>query len=218
LQQHPVKTQCEQPESVRKSHWENIYSTKGAMQVSWYAPHLQASLKLIEQTGISKMGQIIDVGGGASTLVDDLLENGYENISVLDIASKAMQISRMRLGEKAAAVTWLEADITQAELPADYFDLWHDRAVFHFLACAEERQRYVEIATRSLKSGGFLIIAPFAPDAPPRCSGLEVRRYSQEDLQSELGEAFELVDCTSDQHLTPFHTEQHFLYCCFRKQ
>jgi SAM-dependent methyltransferase len=209
--------QSRQQEGVRKSHWETIFSTKGPEQVSWYAPHLNSSLRMIEQTGINKAGWIIDVGGGASTLVDDLLEEGYRNLSVLDLSSAALAASQARLGGRAKGVNWIEADITTAELPREHFDIWHDRAVFHFFTAAVDRRQYVQRTIRSLKSGGHLIIATFAPDGPPRCSGLEVIRYGIDTLHREFGEAFELVECTGEKHTTPFNTEQQFSYFWFKK-
>jgi SAM-dependent methyltransferase len=173
---------------------------------------------MIEQTGINKTGRIIDVGGGASTLVDDLLDEGYQNLSVLDLSSSAIAASQARLGNWAKDVNWIEADITTAELPREHFDIWHDRAVFHFFTAEEDRRQYVQRAIQSLKTGGHLIIATFAPDGPPRCSGLDVIRYGGDSLQRELGEAFELVECRGEKHTTPFNTEQQFSYSWFKKQ
>jgi ubiquinone/menaquinone biosynthesis C-methylase UbiE len=204
-------------QAARKVHWENIYSNKNSRELSWYNPHLEFSLKLIERTGVSKTGQIIDAGAGTSTLVDDLLATGYEHITVLDISLKAIKTAQARLGEKAKGVNWIEADITEVALSPNQFDLWHDRAVFHFLVNANDRKRYVEAATRSLKRGGYLIVATFAPDGPPRCSGLEIKRHSTDSLQEDFGQSFELVECISETHRTPFNTEQQFLYSCFKK-
>ncbi len=200
-----------------KSHWENIYKTKASTQVSWYQEHLQTPLRLIERTGVEKTAQIIDVGSGASTLVDDLLERGFEHITVLDISSAAIDAARARLGSRADEVTWIEADITKVALPHHYYDLWHDRAVFHFLTSAEERQKYVETAKHSLKPRGHLIISTFAIEGPPKCSGLDVVRYSPQSLYDEFGIEFELIDSASEVHLTPFGTKQKFIYCYLRK-
>jgi SAM-dependent methyltransferase len=171
---------------------------------------------MIEQTGINKAGRIIDVGGGASTLVDDLLEEGYQNLSVLDISSVALASSQARLGDRANDVNWIEADITTAELPREHFDIWHDRAVFHFFTAEQDRSQYVQRAIQSLKIGGHLIVATFSLDGPPRCSGLDVIRYGVDTLQRELGEAFELVECTGEKHTTPLNTEQQFSYSWFK--
>jgi ubiquinone/menaquinone biosynthesis C-methylase UbiE len=218
MQEHSAKTQNQSLETQRKSHWENIYAMKEASQVSWYAPRLELSLQFIKQTGIDTEGQIIDVGGGASTLVDDLLEQGYENISILDIASTAMKVSQARLGSKANEVRWIQGDVTRIELPQNFFDVWHDRAVFHFLTDTQDRQRYLDLVKFSLKPGAHFIIATFAQDGPDQCSGLEVVRYSVDSLTVELGEDFELIKSLSEIHTTPLHAEQKFLYCHFNKR
>jgi SAM-dependent methyltransferase len=218
MQSYSPESDNEQPEAAKKSHWENIYSTKGARQVSWYAPHLELSLQLIKESGVSRTGQIIDVGGGASTLVDDLLEKGYEHLSVLDISLKAIQSSKARLGIKAKLVQWIEADVTQVDLPQNHFDIWHDRAVFHFLTQAGDRRRYLNLVKSSLKSRGRLIIGTFADDGPSTCSGLEVVRYSVASLRAEVGEDFEFVEGRNETHSTPFNTEQKFLYGHFKKR
>lgn len=218
MQKYSPDTENEQPEDARKLHWENIYSKKGAMQVSWYAPHLELSLKLIEQTGVSTAGQIIDVGGGDSTLVDDLMEKGYEKISILEISHTAIEISKARLGVRAKDVQWIEADVTQVELPQNHYDIWHDRAVFHFLTSAEDRRRYLDLVKASLKSGGHLIIATFAQDGPVKCSGLDVVRYTTDKIIAEVGIDFEFIESMSETHKTPSNTEQKFLYSCFRKR
>jgi ubiquinone/menaquinone biosynthesis C-methylase UbiE len=201
----------------RKLHWENIYKTKASTQVSWYREHLQMSLKLIEQSEVDNSAHIIDVGGGASTLVDDLLKRGFKNITVLDVSSAAIGIARKRLGSEAEDVKWIEADVTQATLPHNYYDVWHDRAVFHFLTGTEDRKRYVDAVKHSLKAGGNVIIATFAPDGPPRCSGLDVVRFSPDSLHEELGNDFKLMESAGEVHQTPFGTQQKFVYCHFRK-
>ena len=200
-----------------RKHWENIYTTKDATQLSWFQQHPELSFQLIEHTGIGKAGQIIDVGGGASTLVDDLLANEYENVTVLDISATALEVAQQRLGPLASKVTWREANITQAELPYSFYDIWHDRAVFHFLTNAEDRARYVKAVQHSVKTGGHVIVATFGLDGPLRCSGLEVVRYSADSLHEEFGDDFELVDTTNELHQTPFGTEQKFIYCYCRK-
>ena len=200
----------------KKPHWEHIYESRAPTQVSWYQEHARFSLEYIRKTGIQKTDAIIDVGGGASRLVDDLVADGYRQISVLDISAAALQLARERLGTYAAAVTWMEADITQADLPAQAYDLWHDRAVFHFLTQAIDRQRYVETVRHAVRVGGHIILATFAPDGPERCSGLDVVRYSPESLHHEFGADFEMVDSTRETHHTPFGTEQTFIYCYCR--
>jgi len=186
-------------------------------QVSWYQEHAQYSVQFIQKTGIQKTAAIIDIGGGASTLVDDLLVAGFQNISVLDVSVTALQIARQQLGTRAVDVSWIEADITQADLPQQAYDVWHDRAVFHFLTQAADRQRYIKTVRRSVRQGGHVIVATFAPDGPDRCSGLEVVRYSPESLHHEFGAGFEIVDSTRETHHTPFGTEQKFIYCYCRK-
>jgi SAM-dependent methyltransferase len=200
-----------------KSHWENIYEKKGATQVSWYQEHVRLSLEYIQQTGIQETAHIIDVGGGASTLVDDLVELGFEHISVLDISATALQLARERLGQHAAKVNWLEADITKADLPYRAYDVWHDRAVFHFLTEAADRARYVENVLHAVRPGGHVIVATFANDGPDRCSGLEVIRYGPKELHHEFGDSFDLVNSSHETHHTPFGTEQRFIYCYCRK-
>lgn len=200
-----------------KTHWEHIYGTKAPAQVSWYQEHPQLSLQLIQRTGVPPTARVIDAGGGASTLVDDLVTAGFQGITVLDISGAALQLARQRLGPAAAGVTWIEADITQADLPAQAYDLWHDRAVFHFLTRPADRQRYASAVRHAVRPGGHVIIATFALDGPDRCSGLETVRYSPGSLHGEFGDDFTLVHHARETHQTPFGTEQAFLYCYCRK-
>ena len=202
----------------KKTHWEHIYETKAPTRVSWYQEHARLSLEYINHTGIRKTDHIIDVGGGTSTLVDDLIADGFQQISILDVSGAALQIARQRLGGRAVHVKWIEADITQADLPEQAYDLWHDRAVFHFLAQSEDRKRYVDAVRRAVRVGGHIIVATFASDGPDHCSGLEVIRYNPESLHSEFGDEFVLVDSTNETHQTPFGTEQKFIYCYCRRQ
>ena len=200
-----------------KTHWEHIYAKKGPTQVSWYQEHAQNSLQYIRKTGIQKTDHIIDVGGGASTLVDDLIADGFQHITILDISGTALHLARERLGSRAVHVTWIEADITNTDLPSHAYDVWHDRAVFHFLIQAAERQRYIETVRHAVRPGGHVIVATFASDGPERCSGLEVMRYNPDGLHREFGEGFDLIDSTRETHHTPFGTEQRFIYCYCRK-
>lgn len=202
----------------RKSHWESIYTVKAPTEVSWYQPHAEKSLELITRTGLGKKAQVIDVGGGASTLAGDLLLLRYENITVLDIAASAIERTKGRLGDEAGKVTWLEADITEAKLPLSHYDLWHDRAVFHFLTEAKDRAAYVKRIADSLKPGGHIIIASFALDGPEKCSGLDIVRYGPDELHSEFGEQFQLIDTVRETHHTPFGTEQKFIYCYLQRR
>ncbi len=200
-----------------KTHWEQIYHTKDCEQVSWYQLHPRLSLQYIQNTGIGKTGHIIDVGGGASRLVDHLLDDGFQHVTVLDISAEALEIVQQRLGQRTGSVTWLEADITQTTLPHHTYDVWHDRAVFHFLTEPQDRQRYINDVREAVKPGGHIIVATFASDGPERCSGLEVTRYDPQSLHSEFGTDFELLDSTREEHQTPFSTEQKFIYCYCRK-
>lgn len=200
-----------------KTHWEKVYETKDPTEVSWFQEHSELSLQFIEHTNVDASVQVIDVGGGASTLVDDLLGKGYENITVLDISAAALHVAQERLGLQANAVTWLEADITQVQLPYQHYDVWHDRAVFHFLTRAADRQKYVEAVTHSVKAGGHVIVATFGVDGPSSCSGLEIVRYDPDSLHREFGDNFDLVHSSSESHSTPFGTEQKFVYCYCRK-
>jgi len=200
-----------------RTHWEEVYETKAADEVSWFQEHSETSLALIQGTGVSKSASIIDVGGGASTLVDDLLADGFQNITVLDISAAALHVAQERLGSRAASVAWLDADITAVTLPEQHFDVWHDRAVFHFLTQAGDRHKYVDAVYRSVRPGGHVIVATFAPNGPLRCSGLDVVRYSPNTLHREFGNAFELVSHRRETHETPFGTEQQFVYCYCRK-
>lgn len=194
-----------------KTHWENVYSEKSAQEMSWYQPAPAISLRLIENAGIEKTQALIDVGGGASTLVDGLLAKGYTNISVLDIADAALAAARARLGVRASGVHWVESDITQFR-PERQYALWHDRAVFHFLTTAESRQHYVDVLMQGLKPGGTLIMAAFAIGGPLRCSGLDIVQYDAEKLGTELGLPFHLLETVTEQHLTPAGKTQSFSY------
>lgn len=201
----------------RKNHWEQVYSTKRTKKLGWYEPHLQTSLKWIKGLDIALDTPIIDVGGGASTLVDDLLNAGYRTITILDISEKALSSTKARLGKKAEQITWLEGDITAVGLPTHYYGLWHDRAVFHFLTLFKQRHKYRENLLKTLMPGGHLIIGTFAPEAPSMCSGLPVQRYSLELLENTLGEKFELQHHHKELHITPGGVEQMYLYCHFRR-
>ena len=201
-----------------KQHWEKVYSDKSADAVSWFQPHAIRSLKLIQSLVVDKAAHIIDVGGGASTLVDDLLEQGYSNLSVLDLSAAALQVAKNRLGNAAAKIHWLEGDVTQLSLPENSIDLWHDRAVFHFLTTEEERRRYVGTVLKSVRPGGYVLVATFAEDGPEKCSGLPVQRYSASGLHTEFGSAFELLGHETEQHETPFGTSQSFVYCYCRRR
>lgn len=201
-----------------KDHWEKVYSTKAPDGVSWFQPHADMSMRLIRASGLDHDAAIIDVGGGASTLVDDLLDEGYRNVTVLDLSGAALAESRRRLGPRGAFVRWMEADITRAVFEPHSLDLWHDRAVFHFLTTEEDRTAYVRQVLRTLKPGGHVIMATFGSDGPVQCSGLPVMRYAPDELHAEFGEAFTMLGHEEQLHHTPFGTDQQFIYCMCRKQ
>jgi SAM-dependent methyltransferase len=200
-----------------RKHWEEVYTTKSTDAVSWYQEHAVQSLDLIRKTGVPLEASIIDVGGGASTLVDDLIAAGYSDVSVLDLSAAALAAARVRLGGNAGKVTWIEADITRVELPEYKYSVWHDRAVFHFLTGAEDRAAYVRAVLRSVKPGGHVIVATFGEEGPLQCSGLPVMRYSAESLHAEFGEPFTLMEHRSEAHQTPSGSVQQFIYCYCRK-
>lgn len=202
----------------RKQHWEQVYHSKASDSVSWFQEHADQSLRLIHNTGLDKNAAIIDVGGGAAKLVDDLVLEGYTDLTVLDLSAAALDVAKQRLGQHAHTVHWMEGDITRAEFPIHRFDIWHDRAVFHFLTDAADRHAYVERVMRSVRPGGHVIVATFAEDGPDKCSGLPVMKYQAETLHAEFGEAFLLVEHEKEAHLTPFGTVQQFVYCYCRKR
>jgi len=201
---------------MTKSHWDQVYGTKAPDAVSWYAPHLDESLDYIRRTRVAADASIIDVGGGEATLVDDLLDAGYRNVAVLDISEKALGVCRARLAEKARHVTWLAADVLEQEFPPRSIDVWHDRAVFHFLTESEQRRRYVEQVLKALKPGGYAIVGTFGPRGPTQCSGLPVARYSSDELHDEFGSPFHLLDHSTTLHTTPWGSTQQFVYCYCR--
>ncbi|MHB1052102.1 MAG: class I SAM-dependent methyltransferase [Thiobacillus sp.] len=200
----------------RQQHWEGIYSGKTAEQVSWFQPHAASSLRLIAD-GANANAHIIDVGGGASVLVDGLLNAGYRNLTVLDLAEPALAASRTRLAARAQPVRWIAGDITRVALPSAHYDVWHDRAVFHFLTDPADRARYVAQVLKSVKPGGRVIVAAFGHGGPLQCSGLDVVRYAPDTLHAEFGAAFRLLGHETEVHHTPTGKEQEFVYCyCVR--
>lgn len=197
-----------------QEHWERVYGTKAPDQVSWFRPHLETSLSLIERAIDGNLSaSIVDVGGGASTLVDDLLDRGYDNITVLDISQGALEAAKKRLSQRAETVQWIRADVTQATFPPHSFDLWHDRAVFHFLTEPEHRTAYVRNVASAVRPGGHVIVSTFGPEGPMKCSGLEVVRYDAGALHEQFGTSFRLIDSRKEIHETPFGTTQQFVYC-----
>jgi len=195
-------------------HWESVYRTKAPDKVSWFLSHLDRSLGLIERAVDQRSAaSIIDVGGGESTLVDDLIERGFRNVTVLDISETAIQVTKQRLGATSAQVRWMCADVTQVTLPEQSYDVWHDRAVFHFLTSPEQRLAYVRNVALAVRPGGHVIVSTFGSDGPAKCSGLDVMRYNAKGLHHEFGARFRLVESSQELHETPFGTTQQFLYC-----
>jgi SAM-dependent methyltransferase len=198
-------------------HWQQVYGSKSEAQTSWFRPHLDESLRLIDALRLPPEAPVIDVGAGRSTLVDDLLERGFIDVTALDISHDALAQSQARLGTAGRKVRWIEANVLEAQLPPARFDLWHDRAVFHFLTEAEQRARYVALCARSLRVGGFALVATFAADGPEKCSGLPVCRYAAEALAAEFGAGFETLAHSRELHHTPFDTTQSFTYLLLRR-
>jgi 2-polyprenyl-3-methyl-5-hydroxy-6-metoxy-1,4-benzoquinol methylase len=197
-------------------HWETIYGTKAPDDFSWYRPHLELSLGLIRRAAPEHSASIIDVGGGESTLVDDLIEQGYQNITVLDISRIAIEKTQQRLGAASSHVRWQVADIANTQLERAAYNVWHDRAVFHFLTTPDARMAYVRQVANAVKHGGHVIVSTFGPEGPTKCSGLDVVRYDSETLHREFGVHFTLLDSSKELHRTPFGTVQQFLYCFCR--
>src|SRR5262245_50155592 len=196
-----------------KDYWEKIYRTKQPTEVSWYRPHLEISLQLIEEAVRNRDAHIIDVGAGESTLIDDLLAVGYRNLYAMDLSATALDVAKARLGLDASKVTWLCGDALAFGFSLHQFDVWHDRAVFHFLTNAGDRAAYVRQVAHSVKPGGYVIVAAFGPQGPTQCSGLDVVRYDPEALHDEFGTGFRLVKHRTELHQTPKGSTQQFTYC-----
>ncbi|MEZ4447288.1 MAG: class I SAM-dependent methyltransferase [Polyangiaceae bacterium] len=201
----------------RAVHWEEVYKHRASDDVSWYRPHLERSLAMVESLGLDSSASIVDIGGGASTFVDDLLARGFSDLTVLDLSESALAIARERLGERAAEVRWIAGDATKTDLGCDRYDVWHDRAVFHFLTDENDRRAYIEHMCCALRTGGHVVLSTFAPDGPERCSGLPVARYGADELLGVLGEAYELVETSRENHETPKGTVQSFTHCLLYK-
>ena len=195
------------------SHWEQVYRSKAPDQVSWFQPTAAIARAIITERLPQREAAIIDVGSGASTLIDDLLDAGYSRVTALDLSAAALARSQQRLGDRALSVEWLVGDVLTSDLPAASFDLWHDRAVFHFLTAPEDRHRYVAQVVRVLRPGGLAVIATFAEDGPLRCSGLDTMRYSASELHLEFGGDFQLLESRREAHVTPSGAVQAFTVC-----
>lgn len=200
-----------------EAHWQAVYGRKAPDEVSWYQPHLEKSLSFIRAAGLGTDARIVDVGGGASTLVDDLLDSGYRNLAVIDLADAALQAARNRLGERARWVDWVVGDVTTPLLPERSVDFWHDRAVFHFLTDGAARAAYLDQVVRCVKPGGSVLVATFALDGPERCSGLPVARYDADGIHAVFGDAFDKIGDAAETHETPWGSTQSFVYCFCRR-
>ncbi|MGU3375314.1 class I SAM-dependent methyltransferase [Chryseobacterium sp. M5A1_1a] len=201
--------------SENKIHWENVYETKNPDQVSWTQEKPITSLELIRSFGLGKEAKIIDIGGGDNNLVDYLLEEGYENITVLDISAKALEKAKERLGAAVNTIKWIVSDIT-AFKPTETYDIWHDRAAFHFLTTPEQISKYVDIAERNIT--GFMILGTFSKNGPTKCSGLDIQQYDEISLTEKFEAEFEKINCSTEDHMTPFGTTQNFVFCSFKKR
>lgn len=197
-----------------EAHWDHVFRTKAPKEVSWYRPHLDLSLDLIQRCAGARSASIIDVGAGESTLVDDLLALHYEQLTLLDVSRTAIEATKARLAGIADRVRWVVGDVTQVSLPFQSFDVWHDRAVFHFLVDAHERRKYVQAVIKAVRVGGYVIVSTFGPDGPTKCSGLDVMRYDAESLHGEFGGRFRIEESTKEIHRTPWGADQQFTYCC----
>lgn len=200
-----------------KQHWDNVYNVKAEDEVSWFQTYPKTSMEFVGLFDLPLSANIIDIGGGDSHFVDALLDKGYKNIWVLDISAAAIERAKKRLGEKAAQVHWVVSDVTEFE-PEVSFDFWHDRAAFHFLTTEEKIYRYVSIAENAIRQDGYLILGTFSENGPKKCSGVDIKQYSEASMSARFEIAFERVKCILEDHLTPFNTIQNFLFCSFRKK
>ena len=202
----------------RVTHWDGVYTTKQPQRLSWFQPHLDLSLELLERAGLNRSTRIIDIGAGASTLVDDLLARDVQNLIALDISAAALQVTRDRLGERADRVRWIVSDVTQLDLPPSSIDIWHDRATLHFLTEERDSHKYAEVATRVVTPGGHAVIGGFASDGPAECSHLPVVRRGPEQIAELFAKEFVLVEARRESHTTPGGSLQRFAYALLRKQ
>jgi SAM-dependent methyltransferase len=200
-----------------KLHWDNVYNTKSENAVSWFQPYPKTSIGFVDLFNLPTYANVIDIGGGDSHFVDALLDKGFLNIYVLDISLNAIERAKQRLGEKAARVNWIVSDVIEFEPPVK-FDLWHDRAAFHFLTTEGKIYRYVSIAENSLKKNGYLILGTFSENGPKKCSGLDIKQYSEASMSARFELSFDKIKCITEDHITPFNTVQNFLFCSFKKR
>jgi SAM-dependent methyltransferase len=200
-----------------KQHWENVFTTKAEDEVSWFQPYPKTSMEFVGLFNLPLDANIIDIGGGDSHFVDALLDKGYKNVYVLDISANAIERAKQRLGERASKVHWIVSDITEFEPPVQ-FDFWHDRAAFHFLTTEEKIYKYVSIAENAIKKDGYLILGTFSENGPTKCSGLEIKQYSEASMSARFEIVFDRIKCVEEDHTTPFNTVQNFLFCSFKKK
>jgi 2-polyprenyl-3-methyl-5-hydroxy-6-metoxy-1,4-benzoquinol methylase len=203
--------------TTTKDHWEKIYNTKEEKDFSWFQPYPKTSIEFIKLFNLPKSARIIDIGGGDSHLVDALIELGYTNIHVLDISAKAIERARQRLGEHATLVNWIVSDVTEFESEIQ-FDFWHDRAAFHFLTSEGQISKYLDIVRKSISPNGYLVLGTFSEKGPEKCSGLEIKQYSETSMSSLFEKDFKRIKCIEENHSTPFNTLQNFVFCSFQKQ
>ncbi len=199
----------------RKQHWENVYATKKLEEVSWFEPTPKISLEFLNKFNVPKDAKIIDVGGGDSLLVDNLIELGYTDVSVLDISETAINRAKQRLGEKAGMVTWIIADASQFK-PVEMYDFWHDRAAFHFLTDENDVKNYIDNISKYIKPNGVFVIGTFSDKGPKKCSGIEIKQYTEQALLNILYKYFDKVECKEVEHITPFNTTQSFIFCSYK--
>ena len=200
-----------------QQHWDKVYSTKAEDEVSWFQHYPKTSMGFVELFNLPLNANIIDIGGGDSHFVDALINKGYQNIWVLDISARAIERAKQRIGERASNVQWIVADVTEFEPPV-HFDFWHDRAAFHFLTTEDKIYKYVSIAEDAIKKNGYLILGTFSENGPNKCSGLEIKRYSEASMSARFEVAFDRIKCITEDHTTPFNTVQNFLFCSFKKK
>lgn len=203
-------------ENSYKQYWETVFSTKAEDEVSWFQPYPKTSMEFVELFNLPLNANIIDIGGGDSHFVDALLDKGYKNIYVLDISANAIERAKQRLGERASRVNWIVSDATEFKAPVQ-FDFWHDRAAFHFLTTEDKIYKYVSIAEDAIKKDGYLILGTFSENGPKKCSGLEIKQYSEASMSARFEVAFDRIKCIQEDHKTPFNTVQNFLFCSFRR-
>ncbi len=200
----------------KKEHWEKIYSTKQANEVSWFQQYPKTSMEFTEFFDLKKDSKIIDIGGGDSHFVDALLDSGFTNITVLDISANAIERAKERLGKRSEAVKWIVSDVIEFD-PSEKYDFWHDRAAFHFLTNENQADKYVEIANKGIVAKGYLILGTFSESGPKKCSGLDIKQYSEESMSTKFEKHFKRIKCIREDHETPFNTTQNFLFCSFKR-